>query len=135
MAWYALKEYVNGALWVLPSAASLVALAVGFAMSQVIVPPASILDRLAFQGTADSGFYTKAIGSGTTVKSVLVDGDRGFWLTGDPHFLYYEGPTGDIYDPRRWVGNALLWPRDAITYRLETSLDQAGAIELAESMP
>ena len=89
----------------------------------------------AFQGTADSGFYTKAVGSGTTVKSVLVDGDRGFWLTGDPHFLYYEGPTGDIYDPRRWVGNALLWPRDAITYRLETSLDQAGAIELAESMP
>ena len=72
----------------------------------------------AFQGTADSGFYTKALGSGSTVKSVLVDGHRAYWLTGDPHFLYYEGPTGDIYDPRRWVGNALLWTRGAITYRL-----------------
>ena len=89
----------------------------------------------AFQGTADSGFYTKAVGSGTTVKSVLVDGDRAFWLTGDPHFLFYEGPNGDVHDPRRWVGDALLWTRGAITYRLETSLDQAEAIRLAESMP
>ena len=89
----------------------------------------------AFQGTTDGGFYTKAVGSGTTVKSVLVDGDRGFWLTGDPHFLFYEGPNGDVHDPRRWVGDALLWTRGAITYRLETSLDQATAIRLAETMP
>jgi hypothetical protein len=89
----------------------------------------------AFRGTADSGFYTKALGSGTTVKSVLVGGERGFWLTGDPHFLFYEGPAGDVHDPRRWVGDALLWTRGAITYRLETSLDEAAAIRLAETMP
>lgn len=89
----------------------------------------------AFRGTADGGFYSKALGSGTTVKSVLVDGDRGFWLSGDPHFLFYEGPDGFIHDPRRWVGDALLWTRGPITYRLETSLDQAAAIRLAESMP
>ena len=89
----------------------------------------------AFRGTADSGFFSKALGSGTTVKSVLVDGDRAFWLTGDPHFLFYEGPEGFVHDPRRWIGNALLWTRGAITYRLETSLDQAAAIRLAESMP
>ena len=53
LAWYALKEYVNGALWVLPSAAALAALTVGFAMSHVTLAPGSILDRLAFQGTAD----------------------------------------------------------------------------------
>ena len=35
----------------------------------------------AFQGTTDSGFFSKAIGSGTTVKSVPVDVGRGFWLT------------------------------------------------------
>jgi uncharacterized membrane protein len=33
VAWYALREYVNGALWVLPGVAGLAALAVGFAMS------------------------------------------------------------------------------------------------------
>src|SRR4051794_12115758 len=53
VAWYTLKEYVNGALWVLPSAAALAALAAGFSMSQITVPRGSILDRLAFQGTAD----------------------------------------------------------------------------------
>ena len=89
----------------------------------------------AFQGTTDSGFYTKAIGSGTTVKSVPVGVGLGYWLTGDPHFLFYEGPNGDVHDPRRWVGDALLWTRGAITYRLETALDEAEAIRLAETMP
>ena len=89
----------------------------------------------AFRGTADSGFYSKSISSGTTVKSVPVDVGLGYWLTGAPHFLFYEGPNGDVHDPRRWVGDALLWTRGAITYRLETSLGEAGAIRLAESMP
>lgn len=89
----------------------------------------------AFRGTADGGFYSKALGSGTTVQSVPVGDDRGFWLSGDPHFLFYEGPDGFVHDPRRWVGDALLWTRGAITYRLETSLGQAAAIRLAESMP
>ena len=89
----------------------------------------------AFQGTADSGFYSKAVGSGTTVTSVLVDGHRAFWMEGDPHFLFYEGRDGFVHDPRRWVGDALLWTRGPITYRLETSLGEAAAIRLAESMP
>ena len=49
----ALKEYVGGALWVLPSAAALIALFVGYGISQIEVPPGSALNRLAFQGTAD----------------------------------------------------------------------------------
>ncbi len=89
----------------------------------------------AFRGTADGGFYSKALGSGTRVESVPVGDGRGFWLTGDPHFLFYEGPDGFVHDPRRWVGDALLWTRGAITYRLETSLDQGAAITFAESMP
>ena len=52
-AWYRTKEYLNGALWVLPSVAAVVALAAGFLMSQVTLPPGSVADRLAFQGTAD----------------------------------------------------------------------------------
>jgi hypothetical protein len=89
----------------------------------------------AFRGTTDSGFYSKAVGSGTKMKSVLVDGRPAFWLDGDPHFLFYEGRDGFVHDPRRWVGDALLWTRGPITYRLETSLGEAAAIRLAESMP
>jgi uncharacterized membrane protein len=49
----ALKEYLGGALWVLPSAAALIALVVGYGISQIDIPPVSALNRLAFQGTAD----------------------------------------------------------------------------------
>jgi uncharacterized membrane protein len=46
----ALREYVRGSLWVLPTTCVLVALVVGSALSQVNVGPRSVL---AFQGTAD----------------------------------------------------------------------------------
>jgi uncharacterized membrane protein len=72
VAWYALKEYVNGALWVLPSAAALAALAVGFAMSQVTVAPGSILDRLAFQGTADDARALLITVSSTVVTVIAL---------------------------------------------------------------
>ena len=51
--WQALKEYIGGALWVLPSAAAVIAIVVGFGISQIETPPESGLSRLAFQGTAD----------------------------------------------------------------------------------
>ncbi|HET9779920.1 MAG TPA: DUF2254 domain-containing protein [Propionibacteriaceae bacterium] len=51
--WHALKEYVGGALWVLPTTAALIAIVVGFGISQIEAPPESGLSRLAFQGTAD----------------------------------------------------------------------------------
>jgi uncharacterized membrane protein len=49
----ALKEYVGGALWVLPTAAALIAIVLGLGISQIEAPPGSGLSRLAFQGTAD----------------------------------------------------------------------------------
>jgi uncharacterized membrane protein len=70
VAWYRLKEYVNGALWVLPSAGAVTALAAGFAMSQVTVAPGSIVDRLAFQGTADDA-RTLLITVSSTVVMVI----------------------------------------------------------------
>jgi hypothetical protein len=90
----------------------------------------------AFRGVVDDGFFSKVIGSGTTtVEDVTVHGGRGFWVSGDPHFLFYTGPDGFVDDDRRWVGDALLWARGPITYRLETSLGREAAIGLADSMP
>jgi hypothetical protein len=51
--WFTLKEYVGGALWVLPSVAGLLALAAGYGISQIDVLPGSRLNWIAFQGTAD----------------------------------------------------------------------------------
>lgn len=88
-----------------------------------------------FRGAVDDGFFSKTLGTGTTAQPVLVHGQHAFWLTGDPHFLFYTGPNGFIDDGRRWIGDALLWARGPVTYRLETSLGRASALRMAESMP
>jgi uncharacterized membrane protein len=51
--WFVLREYVGGALWVLPSAAALVALGAGYGISKIDIPAGSPLSWLAFEGTAD----------------------------------------------------------------------------------
>jgi uncharacterized membrane protein len=66
----ALKEYVGGALWVLPTAAALLALAAGFTISQIEVRPGSRLSRLAFQGTADDA-RVLLISVSSTVVTVI----------------------------------------------------------------
>lgn len=89
----------------------------------------------AFRGTVDDGVINKVVSGGATSRSVTVNGEAGWWLSGDPHFFYYETPNGVVSDERRWVGDVLLWADGPITHRLETSLGQDAAIELAESMP
>jgi hypothetical protein len=87
-----------------------------------------------FRGVVDNGYFQKAISGGTVVEPAKV-GDRGaYWVSGDPHFLFYQGPDGQIFEERRWVGDALLWAEGGITYRLETSLGRDRAIEIAESL-
>jgi hypothetical protein len=88
----------------------------------------------AFRGAVSDGWFTKAIGPGTTFERVRVGGQLGYWVTGDPHQFFYEGPAGFVEDSRRWVGDVLLWADGTITYRLETSLGRNAAIAIAESM-
>jgi len=99
------------------------------------IQPGVGLLMTAFRGTVDDGFLNKAVGSGTTVQLVKVDGNRAFWLSGGPHFFFYSTPSGQVFDPRRWVGDALLWADDSTSYRLESALGRERTIELAESLP
>jgi hypothetical protein len=87
-----------------------------------------------FRGTVDTGFFNKVISGGTVVEPVRVAGNRGYWLSGEPHVFFWEGPDGFVDDARRWVGDVLLWADGAITYRLETSLGRDEAIRIAESI-
>lgn len=87
-----------------------------------------------FRGAVQEGYFSKILGQDTTIERVLVNGDRAFWLSGDPHLFFYEGPDGFVEDSRRWVGDALLWSDGPITYRLETALGRDAAIEIAESL-
>jgi uncharacterized membrane protein len=70
VGWKALKEYVGGALWVLPSIAGVIALVAGYLLSQVEVRPGSALNRLAFQGTADDA-RALLISISSTVVTVI----------------------------------------------------------------
>ena len=99
------------------------------------VEPGVGLVMTVFRGSFDNSFLNKAVGSGTTVQLVMVDGNRGFWLSGGPHFFFYSNAAGQVFDPRRWVGDALLWADGPTTYRLESALGRERTIEVAESLP
>jgi hypothetical protein len=88
-----------------------------------------------FDGTVDEGFFDKVIHSGTTLERVSVAGQRGYWISGDPHFFYYVGTDGRAVDEsRRWVGDALVWSDGSTTYRIESALGRDATIAIAESM-
>jgi hypothetical protein len=87
-----------------------------------------------FLGTVDDAYYGKAVGSGTTVEPVLVGGQRGYWLSGEPHFFFYTGPGGVVQDERRWVGDALIWSDGTVTYRLESALGREATIRIATTV-
>jgi hypothetical protein len=88
-----------------------------------------------FRGAVNDGFFNKAIHEGTIVEPVEVDGREAFWITGEPHVLFWDGPTGFVDDARRWVGDVLLWSDGPITFRLESTLGRDAAIRIAESLP
>lgn len=89
-----------------------------------------------FEGRPEAAALGKAIGAGTSLTSVRVGGEAGYWIEGDPH------PFVDLLDSDgRWrrdrvrlAGNTLLWTRGDVTLRLESALDRASALRLAESI-
>jgi len=103
------------------------------ALPETIEPGVGML-LTQFRGTVNDGYFSKILGQDTTVELVLVDGGRAYWISGQPHQFFYEGPRGFVEDSRRWVGDVLLWADGPITYRLETSLGREAAIDIAESM-
>jgi hypothetical protein len=90
---------------------------------------------MAYDGTVDEGLYAKMIRAGTRLEPLTVGGNRGYWISGDPHLFFYERADGTfVDDDRRWVGDALVWSDGGTTYRLETALGREAAIAIAESM-
>ena len=68
---------------------------------------------------------------GNTFENVEVDGRDGIWIAGE-HELDVVRDDG-TYARYRVTGNVLVWEAGGIVLRLETSLDQAAAIRIAES--
>lgn len=90
---------------------------------------------LQFRGALLPQFIQKGLGPGARLTPVQVEGERGWWISGAPHSVIFQdadGRTGD--DPARLAANTLLWARDGITYRLETALELAEALQIVASL-
>jgi hypothetical protein len=79
----------------------------------------------------DEQTLVKDVGQLKDALTVFVDGRRAFWIDA-PHTLIVRTPEGSETFLIR--ANVLIWVDGDVTYRLETTLDQEAAIELAETV-
>jgi len=84
---------------------------------------------MAFQG--DEETVVKTVQAFEDVHEASVNGASASWIP-VPHVLEIETERGSRTFSVR--GNVLIWEVDGITYRLETSLDRASALEIARSI-
>jgi hypothetical protein len=85
-------------------------------------------------GSINTTFFEKFVGQGTRVQPAVV-GDGGWWITGALHEVAVVGANGDVrFETIRLSGNVLLWSSGRVTFRLETSLDEPRALEIARSV-
>jgi hypothetical protein len=88
-----------------------------------------------FRGAVDDSYYRKVVNAPASVAEVTVNGARGYFIGGPPHFFVYVDENGnDVDASHRVVGDTLIWADGPVTYRLESGLDMGAAIRLAESL-
>ncbi len=79
------------------------------------------------------GFFRKTLGETSTVRSVDVGGDAGYWIEGSPHELMFEFGDEVLPDTFRLATNTLLWQHGDLVYRLEADIDLGTAVRIARS--
>ncbi len=88
-----------------------------------------------FQGDLDPDYIKKIVSFETTVEAVNVNGGRGYWIEGQPHFFMYRDAAGRFREENmRLAGNTLIWEQGNLTLRLESDLPKGEALRIAESV-
>lgn len=89
-----------------------------------------------FQTSEESPFIAKRSMGNGVLERVLVDGREAWWVSDGELVLLPDALPGGLENGtyQRRSGNVLIWSDGQTTYRLETSLDQASAIRIAESL-
>jgi hypothetical protein len=81
------------------------------------------------RATVDSQSFGKLLSPDTHVQPVTVNGGQGFWITGAPHgFFFYLGVGSDQF---RLTGDVLIWNQGGLVIRIESGLDERGAMTIA----
>jgi hypothetical protein len=107
------------------------------ARSQLPAAGGTRIGLLLTQREERSGTYqgVKTVSPETDVEAVLVNGAQGFWIEGALHTLLLVDETGvETEETRRLAANVLLWAREGVSYRLETTGNLASALAIAESL-
>jgi hypothetical protein len=84
------------------------------------------------RATVDSQSFGKLVSPGTQVHPVTVNGGRGFWITGAPHGFFFYLSSGS--DQFRLTGDVLIWNQGGLVMRIESGLDERGALTIAGTM-
>jgi hypothetical protein len=81
---------------------------------------------IAFRGT-DTVTATKQVLPRTTLVPVHVLGSPGYWIEGPHQLVLQEGTL-------RLGGGVLIWTRNGVTYRLESTLSKADALAVGRTI-
>jgi hypothetical protein len=103
---------------------------------RVTLPPIDDLPwgAVLYEFHGDAALASKLLFTeGNTIQQVEFDGHDAWWIAG-PHEL--DLVTGEgTYSRYRVAGNVLVWKNGDVVMRLETTLDRAAAIRVAQSIP
>ncbi|HEY3069882.1 MAG TPA: hypothetical protein VGJ34_06160 [Gaiellaceae bacterium] len=87
-----------------------------------------------FRATVEDVIFKKAAAT-TQIEPVRIDGQPGYWLSGEPHDFAYTDEHGEFRQELvRLAGNTLLWEHGLVTLRLEADVSKAVALEIARSV-
>jgi hypothetical protein len=87
-----------------------------------------------FRGRFDPAVLSKTAGPETRVETVPFAGSFGYWISGQPHQLFYYDASGNFQqETLRLAGNTLLWEQGGVTYRLEAEVTKEEAVRIAST--
>lgn len=88
-----------------------------------------------FEASIDEPVLRKTAGPDTTVEVLTVNGQRAYWLEGEPHGVVFTDRDGKAFqDEARLAGNTLLFANGTRTVRIESGLTKAEVLALAEAL-
>jgi hypothetical protein len=112
------------------------ALLVRYAGQPVVILRYDDFDLWQTRMIAGSSFGKGSAPGGQIEEFLLSGGAPARWVTGAPHFVFYELPDGTRFasSERLVEQSTLIWNRDGVFYRLETDLLLDEAVTIAEAL-
>jgi len=86
-------------------------------------------------GMVDTNYFGKMLGQGTTIEDVTVNGHNGWWISGQPHDVFFADANGNFRsETLRLATNTLLIEDGGLVIRIEGDLTKTQALEIAASL-